>query len=124
MVAETHIRQGFLTDEQFELLRDALPDYLRPLFVTGNFTGVRLGELLAIRWNQVDWEQGFMEDGLRRGRCTRREVPRSPADGRSEYAPVRSSPSRSGCESPVIVPIPWSGGTTSSTSRTSIQPKN
>jgi len=41
-------------------LRDALPDYLKPLFVTGYCTGVRLGELLEIRWNQVDWEQGFI----------------------------------------------------------------
>ncbi len=60
MVAEAHVRQGFLTDEQYEKLREALPDYLRPLFVTGYFTGVRLGELLAIRWDQVDWEQGFI----------------------------------------------------------------
>ena len=60
MVAETNVRQGFLTDEQYEHLRDALPEYLRPLFVTGYFTGVRLGELLAIRWEQVDWEQGFI----------------------------------------------------------------
>jgi integrase len=60
MVAETHVRQGFLTDDQYALLRDALPDYLRPLFVTGYFTGVRIGELLAIRWDQVDWEQGFI----------------------------------------------------------------
>ena len=60
MVAESYVRQGFLTDEQYEKLRDALPDYLRPLFVTGYFTGVRLGELLAIRWDQVDWEQGFI----------------------------------------------------------------
>jgi integrase len=60
MVAETNARQGFLTDEQYEKLRDALPDYLKPLFVTGYFTGVRLGELLALRWNQVDWEQGFI----------------------------------------------------------------
>ena len=26
MVAEAHVRQGFLTDEQYEKLRDALPD--------------------------------------------------------------------------------------------------
>ena len=58
-----HIRQGFLTDEQYESLRDALPDYLRPLFVTAYFTGVRRGELLAIRWNQVDWEQEFITLG-------------------------------------------------------------
>jgi integrase len=60
MVAEMNSRQGFLTDEQYALLRDSLPDYLRPLFVTGYFTGVRLGELLAIEWDQVDWEQEFI----------------------------------------------------------------
>jgi len=60
MVAETNARQGFLTDEQYEKVRDSLPDYLRPLFVTGYFTGVRLGELLAIEWNQIDWGQGFI----------------------------------------------------------------
>ena len=60
MVAETNVRQGFLTDEQYTGLRDALPDYLRPLFVTAYFTGVRLGELLAVEWDQVDWEQGFI----------------------------------------------------------------
>jgi integrase len=53
-------RQGFLTDEQYDKLRDALPEYLKPLFVTAYFTGVRLGELLAWRWDQVDLEQGFV----------------------------------------------------------------
>jgi len=60
MTSESNARQGFLTDEQYEKLRDALPDYLRPLFVTGYCTGVRLGELLAIEWEQVDWLQGFI----------------------------------------------------------------
>ena len=60
MVSETNARQGFLTDEQYEKLRDALPDYLKPLFVTAYSAGVRLGELLAIEWRQLDWEQGFI----------------------------------------------------------------
>jgi integrase len=60
MVAEKSARQGFLTDEQYVALRDALPDYLRPIFVTGYVTSVRLGELLAIEWDQIDWEQGFI----------------------------------------------------------------
>ena len=60
MVAETNVRQGFLTDEQYAKLRDALPEHLRPLFVTAYFTGVRLGELLSVEWRQVDWEQGFI----------------------------------------------------------------
>jgi len=53
-------RQGFLTDEQYAKLRDALPDDLKPLFVTAYFTGVRLGELLAWSWDQVDWQQEFV----------------------------------------------------------------
>ncbi len=60
MVAETNARQGFLTDDQYFRLRDALPDYLKPLFVTAYFTGIRLGELLAIEWDQVDWRQEFI----------------------------------------------------------------
>jgi integrase len=61
IVSETgNARQGFLTDEQYAKLRDALPDDLKPLFVTAYFTGVRLGELLAWQWVQVDWEQGFV----------------------------------------------------------------
>jgi integrase len=60
MVTETNVRQGFLTDQQYAKLRDAIPDYLKPIFVTAYFTGVRLGELLAIEWHQVDWEQGFI----------------------------------------------------------------
>jgi integrase len=53
-------RQGFLTDEQYAKLRDALPDYLKPLFVTAYFTGVRRGELLAWQSEQLDFEQGFV----------------------------------------------------------------
>ena len=61
LVSETgNARQGFLTDEQYCKLRDELPDYVKPLFVAAYFTGVPLGELLAWRREQVDWEQGFV----------------------------------------------------------------
>jgi integrase len=61
IVSETgNARQGFLTDEQYSKLREALPDYVKPLFITAYFTGVRLGELLAWQWEQVDFEQGFV----------------------------------------------------------------
>ena len=65
MIAETHVRQGFLSDEQYEKLRDSIVDYLKPLFVAAYFTGVRLGELKAIQWEQVDWEQGVHYAGFR-----------------------------------------------------------
>jgi integrase len=57
---EGNARQGFLTDQQYAKLRDALPDDLKPLFITAYFTGVRVGELLAWCWEQVDFEQGFV----------------------------------------------------------------
>ncbi|MBL8227376.1 MAG: site-specific integrase [Bryobacterales bacterium] len=53
-------RQGFLSDEQYAALRDALPEYLRPLFVAACWTGVRKGELLAWEWSQVDFERGVI----------------------------------------------------------------
>lgn len=60
MVKEDNPRQGFLNDEQYVALRDALPDDLKPLFISGYFTGVRLGELLAWTWDRVDWKEGFV----------------------------------------------------------------
>jgi integrase len=57
-VKETTIRQGFLADAQYAALRDALPLELKALFVTGYITGMRLGEILMIRWDQVDFEAG------------------------------------------------------------------
>ena len=60
MVREECARQGFLTDQQYAKLRDALPDYLKPLFVVAYFTGVRLGELLAWTWDNIDFAQGFV----------------------------------------------------------------
>jgi integrase len=60
MVKEENARQGFLTDQQYAKLRDELPDYLKPLFITAYVTGVRLGELLAWIWDGVDFAQSFV----------------------------------------------------------------
>jgi integrase len=60
MVAETTVRKGFLTDEQYASLRDELPSELKPLFVTAYITGMRRGEILAIQWPQVDFESGLI----------------------------------------------------------------
>jgi integrase len=58
MVQENNVRQGFLTDEQYTKLRDALPGELRPLFVTGYMVGGRKSELLACEWDWVDFDKG------------------------------------------------------------------
>lgn len=55
MAKEDNARQGFMTSSQYTKLRDELPEYLRPLFVCAYWTGVRAGELLSIRWSQVQF---------------------------------------------------------------------
>lgn len=60
MVAETNVRKGFLTDDQYAKLRNELPDELKALFVTAYETGIRRGELLAMQWPQCDFEAGLI----------------------------------------------------------------
>lgn len=60
LLKEDNIRRGFLSDEQYASLLEALPDELKAIFVTGFNTGVRLGEILAISWPQVDFDSGFI----------------------------------------------------------------
>lgn len=56
MVKETHVRQGFLTDDQYTKLLEALEPELRPLFACAYMTGVRKSELLASEWDWVDFD--------------------------------------------------------------------
>ena len=65
IVAETNIRNGFMSDEQYDKLRDELPQELKALFVTAYITGLRRGEVTAIQWPQVDFEAGLIT--LQRG---------------------------------------------------------
>jgi len=74
IVAETNIRKGFLTDEQYDKLRDELPAELKALFVTAYITGLRRGEITAIQWPQVDFEAGLIT--LDKGE-TKNDDPRS-----------------------------------------------
>jgi integrase len=74
IVAETNIRMGFLSDEQYDLLREELPAELKALFVTGYITGLRRGEITAIQWPPVDFEAGLIT--LDKGE-TKNDEPRS-----------------------------------------------
>jgi integrase len=60
MVSETHVRQGFLTDNVYAKLLDALEPELRPLFAAAYITGVRKSELLACEWSWVDFDSGII----------------------------------------------------------------
>lgn len=60
MKKETTVRQGFLNDDEYVKMRDALEPALRPLFVCGYMTGVRKSELLAVQWDFIDFEAGMI----------------------------------------------------------------
>jgi integrase len=53
---QSRARSGFVVDDAFEKVLAALPSYLQPLAVVGYNTGVRKGELLKVRWTQVDFD--------------------------------------------------------------------
>jgi integrase len=51
---ERNVRTGFYEYPDFVALRDALPEYLRPVFLMGYFTGMREGEILGLTWSKVN----------------------------------------------------------------------
>jgi len=55
MLEEDNVRNGFIEQSDYERLRAKLPEYLVPLLVVGYHLGCRLGELLKLRWEQVDF---------------------------------------------------------------------
>ena len=73
MLAEDNVRTGFLEHNEYFTLRQALPAYLVPLFVVGYHLGSRLGELLNLRWDQVDFEasQIWLERGQTKSKVAR-----------------------------------------------------
>ena len=51
-------RTGFFEHAEFLDLRNALPDYLKPVVTLAFESGMRRNEILSLRWHQVDLQQG------------------------------------------------------------------
>jgi integrase len=54
MLKEAPPRKGFLAHEGYRKMRDELPEYLRPILAMGYYTGMRLGEILGLTWENLD----------------------------------------------------------------------
>jgi integrase len=54
LLKETNGRVRYLSDGEEAHLMESLPAWLRPLVLTAIHTGLRRGELLKLRWNDVD----------------------------------------------------------------------
>jgi integrase len=60
MLHEDNTRRGFFEEGHYDALLPELPAYLRPLLIAGYWTGCRRGELLRLRWDQVDLDRGVI----------------------------------------------------------------
>jgi integrase len=57
---EDNVREGFLEHHQYVLMRDELPDHQKLILVIGYHLGMRRGEILKLRWDQVDWDANLI----------------------------------------------------------------
>jgi integrase len=53
MFRENNWRLRFLTEEEIDPLLESCASYLRPIVETSLLTGMRLGELLGLKWEQI-----------------------------------------------------------------------
>ena len=74
MLKERNVRNGFFEHHDYLALQRELPDYLKPVLAFGYFTGAREGEILKLKWDQVDLEQhtAYLEPG-----STKNDQPRT-----------------------------------------------
>ena len=55
---ENNVRTGYFEYSEFIALRNALPQYLKPVVTMAYYTGMRKEEILSILWTQVNLEEG------------------------------------------------------------------
>jgi integrase len=74
MLEENNRRLRYLSKEECHTLIDACVDYLKPIVITALNTGMRKGEILSLKWDNVDLTHGFiLLDHTKNGE--RREIP-------------------------------------------------
>jgi len=79
LLPEDNVRDRVLTNEEYQKLLFASPAHLRPVIITAWETGMRKGEILNLKWEQVDLKNSLIQlhgDSTKNGRS--RKVPISP----------------------------------------------
>jgi len=57
---EDNVREGFLEHESYLKMRGELPDHQKLILVIGYHFGMRRGEIVSLRWDQVDWDANLI----------------------------------------------------------------
>jgi len=74
LLPENNKRLRFLSSEECQALIKACDPHLTPIVITALNTGMRKGEILKLRWEQVDLKHGFILLELTKN-GERREIP-------------------------------------------------
>lgn len=76
MLEENNRRLRYLSKEECHTLIDACVDYLKPIVITALNTGMRKGEILSLKWDNIDLDNGFilLDSGMTKN-GERREIP-------------------------------------------------
>jgi integrase len=61
LLKENNIRDRVLTPGEYDNLLAHCHSYLKPLVKLAYHTGMRLGEILGLTWDQVDMQEGFIK---------------------------------------------------------------
>jgi integrase len=74
LIPENNRRLRFLSQEECQALIEKCDSHLRPIVITALNTGMRKGEILNLKWDQVDLKHGFiLLEETKNGE--RREIP-------------------------------------------------
>ena len=60
MLKENNVRKGFIEHNEYQALREFLPEYLKPVLTFAYFSGWRKSEILNMEWNQVSIRDGIV----------------------------------------------------------------
>lgn len=61
LLGKPNVRRSVIDEKTFAALVEAAPEHIRPILTVAYDTGMRLGEILGLRWDQVNLPEGCLE---------------------------------------------------------------